>query len=178
MRKLPRVLILWGVPGVGKSTYARWLRDDKDFTYIDTDSHGAGSGRIARAWRALLDGHSTPEQFMEVARYSPSPVVVEFGMYANPSGIAALDRFRKAGAEAWWFDGNRDAALVAWRAENVKGSRYFPTGDAKWHEVVGVINANAEQIHEFFGAHIVRTIEAGPVHIEPDVTFSQMFGEA
>lgn len=99
-------------------------------------------------------------------------------MYANPGGIAALDRFCKADAEAWWFDGNRDAALVAWRAENVKRSRYFPTGDAKWHEVVDVINANAEQIHEFFGAHIVRTIEEGPVHIEPDVTFSQMFGEA
>ena len=176
MRKPPRVLILWGVPGVGKSTFARWLGQEKGFTHIDTDAHGAGESRAARAWRAFLDGHSTHEEFVKVARYNPQPVVVEFGMYANAGGIAIVHRLRMAGAEAWWFDGNRDAALEAWREENVKASRNFQPG--KWHEVVSVIDANLQLIDAFFGHNIVRTIEAGPLHVLPSETFRAMFGDS
>lgn len=176
MRKLPRVLILWGVPGTGKSTFAKWLAENKGVARIDTDAHGAGTSRAAKAWRAFLDGQGTAEAFVKVARYNPEPLVLEYGMFANPDAIALLRSIRDAGAEAWWFDGDRPAAFAAWKSENIKSSRNFV--DAKWDEVVDVINANMPLITEFFGTNVARTIEAGPMHIPPEETFSALFGEA
>jgi hypothetical protein len=181
MRKPPRVLVLWGVPGVGKSTFADWLVQEKGFVRIDSDAGGAGDTRAAKAWRVALATLGTPQQFaalkefMKVAPYNPQPVVVEYGMFANEGGIGLLRLMRDDGAETWWFDGDRDAAFQAWKAENVKASRSM--ADATWHEVVGIINDNMERIAELFGKNIARTIEAGPTHTPPVETFNAMFGD-
>jgi hypothetical protein len=181
VRKLPRVLILWGVPGVGKSTFAAWLVKEKGFAHVDTDVGGGGGSRAAKAWRAVLEKLGTPEQlgkakeFMKVAPYNPQPVVVEYGMFAYPEAIALLRTLRDWGADTWWFDGERNAALAAWQEENVKSSR--PYVDAQWHNVVRIIDANMAALQEFFGTDMTRTIEAGPTHVPPEDTFKAMFGE-
>jgi hypothetical protein len=177
MRKVPRVLILWGVPGVGKTTFADWLVDNKGFIRIDSDFGGAGNSKAAMAWRAFLNRSGTSEAFMKVARYSQQPIVLEFGMYATVGAIGLLKQLRQAGAEVWWFDGDRDEAFEAWKKENRKSGRVFDTGDAKWDQVVRYINDNRDVITSFFGSSIVRTIEAGPVHVPPAETFTRMFGE-
>jgi hypothetical protein len=177
MRKLPRVLILWGVPGAGKTTFADWLVDKKGFIRIDSDSGGAGNSKAAIAWRAFLNRSGTPEAFMKVARYSHQPIVLEFGMYATDGAIALLERLRQAGAEAWWFDGDRDEAFEAWKLENRKSGRIFDTGERKWGQVVGMMNENWSHLAAFFGSNIVRTIKAGPVHALPEETFAAMFGD-
>jgi len=182
MRKLPRVLILWGVPGVGKSTFADWLVKEKGYVRIDSDAGGAGASRAAKAWRAVLVRLATREQFaaarefVKVARYNPQRVVVEYGMFANPDGIELLRTLRDAGAEAWWFDGDPDAAFIAWQAENLKASRNMV--DSQWHTVLDIIKANMTLINAFFGPHMLRTIAAGPTHIPPEDTFRTMFGDS
>ena len=174
-------MVIWGVPGVGKSTFANWLVKEKAFVRIDSDAGGAGDSRAARAWRDVLATVGTPGQFptlrrfMNVAPYNPQPIVVEYGMFANEGGIGLLGALRDWGAETWWFDGDREAAYQAWKAENVKGSRNM--ADTKWHEVVGIIDANMQSLREFFGDKMVRTIEAGPTHTPPDETFKAMFGD-
>jgi len=32
-----QVIVLWGVPSTDKSIFARWLRDQKPFEYLDSD---------------------------------------------------------------------------------------------------------------------------------------------
>jgi hypothetical protein len=179
MRKLPRVLILWGVPGVGKTTFADWLVENKGFIRIDSDLGGAGSSKAAKAWSAFLKRSETPEAlaFMKVARYSQQPIVLEFGMYATVGAIALLEQLRQAGAEVWWFDGDRDEAFEAWKLENRKSGRTFDFGERKWSQVVAFVNENWPHLAEFFGSNIVRTIEAGPVHVLPAVTFAAMLGD-
>lgn len=71
------------------------------------------------------------------------------------------------------FDGDRTAAFNAWKAENAKASRNM--SDLKWHEVVGIIDANMASLHEYFADRIRRTIDAGPKHVPPDETFNAMF---
>jgi hypothetical protein len=132
VRKLPRVLILWGVPGVGKSTFADWLVNEKKYAHIDTDAQGAGASRAARAWRFVLAALGTPAQypsakeFMKLALYNPTPVVLEYGMFAVPDAMGLLGVLRDGGAEAW-FDGDRHAAFEAWKAENLKPAGTSPT---------------------------------------------------
>jgi hypothetical protein len=175
-RKLPRVLILWGVPGTGKSTFAKHLVQHHGYVHIDTDVGGAGESKAAKAWRALLNGQDTPENFVKVASYNPEPVVTEYGMSANERGIARLRRLRDAGAEPWWFDGDRAAAFKAWQDENKKARPNFV--DPMWRNVVSVIDDNYAALKAFFGSNLVRTIEAGPVHVPPEDTFRTMFGNS
>lgn len=68
-------------------------------------------------------------------------------MLANDQGIALLGRVCDAGAEAWWFDGDRPAAFRAWQDENGKVPRNMI--DQHWHNVVGAIDANDSALEAF-----------------------------
>lgn len=178
MRKLPCVLILWGVPGVGKSTFADFLVAHEGFVRIDSDAGGGGDTKAARAWRRFLAGQGSAQEFMEVAGASRQPIVLEFGMFATAGAIALLERMRQAGAAAWWFDGDRDAAFEAWKQENRKSGRVFDIGERKWDQVVGMMNFNWPLLAALFGTNIVRTIEAGPAYVPPTDTLRTMFGDS
>ncbi len=52
-----RLTIVWGIPGAGKSTFARWLASNKRFTHIDTDAGGPTA--VDQAWQRTLPGHLT-----------------------------------------------------------------------------------------------------------------------
>jgi hypothetical protein len=150
----PPFIVIWGVPGTGKSTFARWLVENKGFTYAETDR-----------------GAATAVQQVAARVEQGQPVVWEYGMYVQPDTIETLRRLREFGAEPWWFDGDRDAAFQAWRSENVKSNRPYP--DQLWCNVVGTINANWHLVERFFGVdRILRTIEAGPFHVPPDTTYA------
>src|SRR6266851_6388087 len=181
MRKLPRALMLWGVPGAGKTTYADYLVREHGYTHIESDASGAGDSRAAKAWRAVLANLDKPEmtalakEFAKVAQYERQPVVLEYGMGATEGGIGLLKVMVNAGAEAWWFEGDPDAAFAAWKAENTKNPRRRDWPDQLWHDTVGVINANYAGLKELFGDRMVRTIEAGPTHVPVEDTFQTMF---
>src|SRR2546425_6523542 len=162
------LIVVWGVPGAGKSTFARWLSNSKGFTHIETDVP-VGT-ECDDAWRQTFSGKLKPEAFMNVIARHDHPVVLECGLYASPPAIKLLCGLKQLGADAWWFDGDRAAAFAAWRAENLYKGRKF--NDEKWHEVVSVIDANWESIEQFFGHdRIVRTVESGPTHLLPETIY-------
>ena len=149
MRPLPQVLVLWGVPGAGKSYFAEWLANHKGFARIDTHSMGAGSSPLEWSWYAVLNGQAEPETFVKLANAYGSPVVLEYGLWANRQNIERLSRIVAAGAEAWWFDGDREAACQSWRQANATGGKAFP--EDLWAQVVGVIDANCHLLTALYG---------------------------
>jgi hypothetical protein len=150
-------MILWGFPGAGKSYFAQWLQSAKSFTHVDTD--GLIGRPLDAGWYRTFNRETAPEAYMELVARHGKPVVVEFGLWATPDNIALLRRMRDAGAEPWFFFGDKRAAKDAWREENRIRGRNFE--DGKWDEVVEKMDDNWGLIVEAIGeGRMLRTIEA------------------
>jgi hypothetical protein len=161
----------WGIPGVGKTTFANWLVREKGFTRVDSD-YPTMTQALEALWAGARQGRVTPEAFVREARRH-GLVIVELGIYAYPQAFDFLEGFRAAGADLWWFDGDRDEAFKAW----LKDAAGRGMARGKWEEVVSVIRQNWQLVEDFFGDHIVRTIESGPAHIAPEQTYRAIFGQ-
>jgi hypothetical protein len=164
------LLVTWGIPGVGKTTFANWLVKEKGFKRVDSDYPNPASA-LDQWWLSLRARKVTVPAFVAEMRRR-GPVVLEFGMYAGEGGVNAIAQLVAAGAIAWWFDGDRDEAFRAWSRDALGRGMAL----AKWEEVVSVIRGNWSMIQRFFDSHIVRTIEAGPVHVPPEDTYRAIFG--
>lgn len=164
-------MVLWGYPGAGKSWFARWLHREKAFTHVDTDA--LRGTELDAGWYMTFTRKMTPEAYMKLVARNGRPVVVEFGLWANPDNIALLGRMRDAGAEPWFFHGDRAAAKDAWRTENQTKPRDFE--DGKWDEVVRLMDAHWQLIVQTIGQQrVLRTIEAGTERLAPEAIFERM----
>ncbi len=94
-----RFLIISGIPGTGKSTYSEWLCSTHGFAHQDIDQN-----TIVTA------------EFLKKDR-----IVIDWGFPANEASglsgaLATIEGWRSKGAELWWFDGDRRAALKEYLA--------------------------------------------------------------
>ena len=89
-------IVLSGIPGTGKSTYAGWLHETYDFVHRDVDYQGLPPDLVVRDQR---------------------PVIVDWGFPANEpcltTCITLIRNWKTIGAKLWWFDGDREAALAS-----------------------------------------------------------------
>ena len=68
-------MVVWGVPGSGKSHFARWLVASKGYVHAETDA-----------------GLEAALQEAGVALEQGRPAVIEWGVYVEPAAIATVRR--------------------------------------------------------------------------------------
>jgi len=175
-KPLGTLIVIWGVPGTGKSAFARWLAEHHGYTFIDTDAIVVGRMQpttLSRRWEQTYKRLASPSAFMDVVATHGHPVVAEYGRWATDENIALLANLRELGADPWWFDGYPLAAYAAWRKETPNAGRVLD--DGAWHRVVDVINANRRALEQFFGRdRMLRTIEKGSGHEPPEAIYARM----
>ncbi len=169
------VLILWSYPGAGKSYFAQWLVEHKDFEHIDTDQLGNRLRTpLEEAWWKTINGYAPIQTFLDVAERHGRPIVTEYGVWGTADTVARLKELQRLGAMVWWFDADRDGALEAWRAENIRLSRPFE--DGLWASVVASIDKHWALLALVFGSRIVRTLDADAVKKRPEEIYESIFG--
>jgi hypothetical protein len=168
---VPSRLLICGIPGSGKTHFVEWLRA-LDWITVFNDHLGATS--LERLWaeRYQYDGFG---QFERALSSVSSPVAIEYGFHA--SHWAQIEELQKRGFSAWWFDGDRTAAKLAW-----SDRRKTRQPDVVWEAWVAAIDQQAANLSRVFGNSVIRTVEADPRHgyrhMAPEDICQTIFGSS
>ncbi len=159
--------LVCGIPGSGKTTYSRWLTQEKGFHHLDFDE--------------LLSGRGTPAQLdlIELLKTSPEdfvrklskkrPTVIDWGF--PPSSISLIRLLQSRGIAVWWFDGDREAARQSFTARDTVSLDDFRTQ-------MEAIEMAWNSIKEVVADGVINTIAAGPTYLAPERIFVEMFGSS
>ncbi|TMC49240.1 MAG: hypothetical protein E6J14_09245 [Chloroflexi bacterium] len=106
-----QAIVISGVPGTGKSTFAGWLQRERGFTHVDAD-HGGLNRPELRKWLPDCQAPSADvEPFCDALRALGERVVLDWGFPVVC--LPVIRAIHAAGVTAWWFDGDRAAARKA-----------------------------------------------------------------
>lgn len=144
-------LLIAGIPGTGKSTFARWL----------VAKHG-----YSRCPSGEEPGHAFFEE-IDAARTASEKVVIDWGF---PTGM--LDQVRlliESGFEHWWFDGARDAALETFLARTG-----HPGELGDWNTQLANVEAHWPEIATLFEGRILHVISSGPTHVSNEERWARI----
>ena len=169
----PAFILIWGVSGAGKSRYCKWLAR-RGYVYLDNDTIAQRmadrtADALERRWMSTHVGETAPEDFAR--SIAAEQVVVEFGARPDDRALALLRRLISLGASAWWFDGDRIAALASWLDRDV------PVPAEYWHIQTTAVEAAWPRIADILRSRIVRTIGPKRAYL-PEVHLDRlMFGD-
>ena len=159
------VLLVSGLPGAGKSTFASWLAGHRGYVAIDTDKQPEWFARLA------VNDRTEAETTFELLRTMGEDVVVEWGFL--PKALGSVRLLRDAGVEAWWFTGD----LAATRASFQRRTGGTDVAMRMYEAQLSRIEAALPRIEEFYGERIVRTVAEGPTFERPESLASTILQE-
>lgn len=137
-------LLISGIPGTGKTTFARWLEEEHAYRRCSRDE---------------LNG----AQFLHCVEHALSAadhVVIDWGFVASDPGFSVdfpvVQRLVNEFAfEHWWFDGDRHAALASFL------SRGTVVREA-WDAQLAGIERHWAEIAVYFSGRILNVVSDGP----------------
>jgi hypothetical protein len=100
-----RLIVLSGIPAIGKTHFGRWLTREHGFIHVEfedkrvREAHGLAGGRNA------LKGSGNADPLITSVQNLGPRVLFDWGF--PPAWLFAVTRFAELGAELWWFDGDR-----------------------------------------------------------------------
>jgi len=144
-----QLIILSGIPGTGKSTYSHWLHECYDFTHHDVDVMGLPSDSLLDSRRLVVDwGFPAIEPRLTTC-------------------LALIGTWTDLGAELWWFDGDREAALQSFLYRGT-------VPRSAWNVQMRGIVENWERISKVVGERVVDVIRQTD-RLSNHAIFEQMF---
>src|SRR5438093_949094 len=100
------ILLLSGLPGSGKSSFARWLAKSKGYVHLDFDHGDLEKQCLHRLFDEFVFSRS--EQFIANLLEIEEPVCLDWGF--PPRLLPIVHRLADAGVGIWWFDADPDVA--------------------------------------------------------------------
>src|ERR1035438_8248846 len=158
MVSLPHILLVSGSAASGKSTYSRWLKDNKGWYHCEGDQ--------------VFTDQESVEAAVQEAQARTQRTVIDWGF--PPACLNKVRWVTTQGVEIWWFDGDREAAKTSFTKRGQSGQH--PATMQALKIQLAAIEASWSQIGKVFGAHIIRSVEDGPQYLGPDRIFEAMFG--
>ncbi|MGH7368364.1 MAG: hypothetical protein ACREK9_18325 [Candidatus Rokuibacteriota bacterium] len=154
-----KLVLLSGIPATGKSTFGRWLQKERGFLHWDLEKQLvlALDGRRL-AWPGLLTTRAGIRRFVrELGRMHPR-VVLDWGF--PPERLPIIVALQEEGVEAWWFDGDRTAAVESFQRRGTVPME-------AWNIQLPKIDHHWSRIEETFGLRMIKTLDANGHYADP-----------
>jgi hypothetical protein len=108
------LFLITGIPGTGKTTYGDSFAQKFGFVHFNFEDMGILS-------RFMTDQN----RFIQDILKGKSSTVITWGFVPNEQQIAAVKNLTANGFKLFWFDGNRTAALKAFRERGTVSEELF-----------------------------------------------------
>jgi len=158
------ILLLCGIPGSGKTTYCKWLAQQKRFDHLNFDELLSGIGPPKHLQLVELLKTSAKEFVHKVSRGGRT--VIDWGFPLACIGL--VRELEQRGVSVWWFDGDREAALQSFTARGDVPVEAFRIQMA-------AIEQGWSQIKDIVKGRTIKTVAAGPTHLASEEIFLEMF---
>lgn len=150
------MILLSGLPGTGKSTFAAWLAEQRGYFLIETDREPGWYAHLA-----VSDADGAAATVASI-RACGDDVVVEWGFL--PKYLDSVRLLRDAGVEAWWFSGDEAATRDAFIRRTGGTESVMRVYEAQLDRIRGATSA----IEHFYGGRIIHSVTAGPNFMSPE----------
>lgn len=158
-------LFVSGVPGCGKSTFGRWLAQQKGFVHVDMERDGLDQHGFRQAWNKFCGGGEA-QSFLSAVAAHPSSVILDWGFPLHC--IQLVQRLKDAGLKVFWFEADRLASRDHFvRRGTVPADRF----DSQY----AAISAHRAEISSLFGGNIIETLRADGTRLPDEDIFARMF---
>jgi len=156
-------LFVSGIPGCGKSTFGRWLTQEKQFTHVDMEHDDLDKYGFRSSWNTFVDG-TDGASFVSAIQTHPSSVVLDWGF--PPNCVHIVQRLKHVGFKMVWFEGDRLSAR-----------HHFVAPVSAFDAQYAAISSHWPEIEPIFGNSVVKAARNDGTLLSPEAIFKQVFGE-
>lgn len=159
------ILLICGIPGAGKTTFARWLEKTKGFLDLDVErDETLCQAGLEELWEEVFTKRSV-HPFLDALRKLNRPVVIDWGF--PPSCLNIVRALQKQGVQVWWFDGDRAAAR-----------RKFIERGTVWVECLDIqmidIESEWKEIAAVIGANVLNVLDKDGMFLSPEAIYERI----
>lgn len=162
---MKKIFIISGIPGVGKSTYGKWLENEKGFIYWDVE-HETLDNLSIRNGISFGNGMDIGE-FLKKMNSINNVGVIDWG-FPPDKCLETIRNFKNNGLSIWWFDGDRKAARESFLKRDTVSEQDLDIQMKK-------IEHYWTQIKDLYGDNIINVLKKGPEYISPNIIYNRMF---
>ena len=158
-------LLIAGLPGTGKSEFSRWLAETHGYLHVEVDAAVEDDPVVQLlVHRDVFNVLGVADNLL--AR-GPD-VVLDWGFV--PSLLGRVRQLIRRGFEPWWFNGDEDAARLAF-------CQSAQAPEALFDLQLGDIRSSWACIEKVFEGHVLDVISSVPdgfSRLAPDEVFTMM----
>ena len=159
-------LLISGIPASGKTTFCRWLEENKGFLHLDVEKPGVlDRYGLATAWNALFDANTPAASFVQALDKFKRPVVIDWGF--PPEHLNTVRKLFEAGVMLWWFAADW---AVARRKFKERGTIPLGLFDIQTEKIDAVL----PEINTLFRSHKEYTLPSTGIYTAPDKIWESM----
>jgi hypothetical protein len=161
-----KVILISGIPATSKSCYCKWLEQQKGFIHLDFDKLLWNKGSMESLALVQILKETGAMGFINAAKKSGKPIAIDWGF--PPNNLHHVRELCEAGAEVWWFAGERQIARHKFIERGGGDEKAFDTQ-------MDNIEANLPQINSVIGSNVIETLHADGTYTKPEEIFKHMF---
>jgi hypothetical protein len=159
--------LISGIPASGKSTFCRWLEEEKGFLHLNVEEDGVLDRHgLAAEWLALFGASATAAPFIEALDSFNRPVAIDWGF--PPEHLNTVRKLFEAGVMLWWFAADWAVARRKFVERGGKG----PV--AVFDIQIRKIEAALPEINALFRSHVEYTLPSTGIYTPPETIWKSM----